>query len=128
MMKPQEHKRRFYFWDYLWWMGEKWKRARRTGRVDGEMMLSIYIFALLIFPMMTVTIRLFPGVSALLPCVVFSIVTFAVMSLVGRVYRRRGKAVMSHYAKRGFNEVLAVLLWFLAIAIICCMMYFLSQK
>ena len=38
-------------------------------RVDGEMMLSIYIFALLIFPMMTVTIRLFPGVSALLPCV-----------------------------------------------------------
>ena len=32
-------------------MGEKWKQARRTGRVDGEMMLSIYIFALLIFPM-----------------------------------------------------------------------------
>ena len=69
-------RQRFYLWDYLWWMGEKWKQARRTGRVDGEMMLSIYIFALLIFPMMTVTIRLFPGVSALLPCVVFSIVTF----------------------------------------------------
>ena len=41
--------------------------AGKTNRqVDGEMMLSIYIFALLIFPMMTVTIRLFPGVSALL--------------------------------------------------------------
>ena len=48
-------RQRFYLWDYLWWMGEKWKQARRTGRVDGEMMLSIYIFALLIFPMMTVT-------------------------------------------------------------------------
>ena len=58
-------RQRFYLWDYLWWMGEKLKQARRTGRVDGEMMLSIYIFALLIFPMMTVTIRLFPGVSAL---------------------------------------------------------------
>lgn len=128
MMKPQEHKRRFYLWDYLWWMGEKWKQARRTGRVDGEMMLSIYIFALLIFPMMIVTIRLLPDVLLWLSCVVFIVITFAVMSLVGRVYRRRGKAVMSHYAKRGFNEVLAVLLWFLAIAIICCMMYFLSQK
>jgi len=46
-------RQRFYLWDYLWWMGEKWKQARRTGRVDGEMMLSIYIFALLIFPMMS---------------------------------------------------------------------------
>lgn len=128
MMKRQENKQRFYLWDYLWWMGEKWKQARRTGRVDGEMMLSIYIFALLIFPMMIVTIRLLPDVLLWLSCVVFIVITFAVMSLVGRVYRRRGKAVMSHYAKRGFNEVLAVLLWFLAIAIICCMMYFLSQK
>lgn len=128
MMKPQEHKRRFYFWDYLWWMGEKWKRARGTSRIDGEMMLSIYIFALLIFPMMIVTIRLLPDVLLWLSCVVFIAITFAVMSLVGKIYRRRGKAVMSHYAKCGFNEVLAVLLWLLAIAIICCMMYFLSQK
>lgn len=128
MMKRQENKQRFYLWDYLWWMGEKLEQARRTGRVDGEMMLSIYIFALLIFPMMIVTIRLLPDVLLWLSCVVFIVITFAVMSLVGRVYRRRGKAVMSHYAKRGFNEVLAVLLWFLAIAIICCMMYFLSQK
>ena len=128
MMKPQEHKRRFYFWDYLWWMGEKWKRARGTSRIDGEMMLSIYIFGLLIFPMMIVTIRLLPDVLLWLSCIVFIAITFAVMSLVGRIYRRRGKAVMSHYAKRGFNEVLAVLLWLLAIAIICCMMYFLSQK
>ena len=128
MMKPQEHKRRFYFWDYLWWMGEKWKRARGTSRIDGEMMLSIYIFALLIFPMMIVTIRLLPDVLLWLSCVVFIVITFAVMSLVGRVYRRRGKAVMSHYAKRGFNEVLAVLLWFLAIAIICFMMYLLDKK
>ena len=128
MMKRQEPKRRFYCWDYLWWMGEKWKQARRTGRVDGEMMLSIYIFALLIFPIMIVTIRLLPDVLLWLSCIVFIAITFAVMSLVGRIYRRRGKAVMSHYAKRGFNEVLAVLLWFLAIAIICCMMYFLSQK
>ena len=127
-MKHQENKQRFYLWDYLWWMGEKLEQARRTGRVDGEMMLSIYIFALLIFPMMTVTIRLFPGVSALLPCVVFSIVTFAVMSLVSRIYKWRGKAVMSHYAKCRFNELLAVLLFFLAIAIICFMMYLLDKK
>lgn len=78
--------------------------------------------------MMIVTIRLLPGVPLWLSCVVFIAITFAVMSLVGKIYRRRGKAVMSHYVKRGFNEVLAVLLWFLAIAIICCMMYFLSQK
>ena len=45
--KRQENKQRFYLWDYLWWMGEKWKQARRTGRVDGEMMLSIYILSLI---------------------------------------------------------------------------------
>ena len=124
MMKPQEHKRRFYLWDYLWWMGEKWKQARRTGRVDGEMMLSIYIFALLIFPMMTVISRCV-GIVAM--CL-FSIVTFAVMSLVSRIYKWRGKAVMSHYAKCRFNELLAVLLFFLAVAIICFMMYLLDKK
>ena len=141
MMKRQENKQRFYLWDYLWWMGEKLEQARRTDRVAGETMLpkyiialliipmrSIYIFALVIFPGMTVTIRLFPGVSALLPCVVFSIVTFAVMSLVSRIYKWRGKAVMSHYAKCRFNELLAVLLFFLAIAIICFMMYLLDKK
>ena len=49
------------------------------------------------------------------------------MSLVSRIYKWRGKAVMSHYAKCRFNELLAVLLFFLAIAIICFMMY-LRQK
>ena len=63
-----------------------------------------------------------------LPCVVFSIVTFAVMSLVSRIYKWRGKAVMSHYAKCRFNELLAVLLFFLAMAIICFMMYLLDKK
>ena len=100
MMKPQEHKRRFYLWDYLWWMGEKWKQARRTGRVDGEMMLSIYIFALLIFPMMTVTIRLFPGVSALLPCVVFSIDSTALVWLnrLSDYFYLLGRTLTAHYA------------------------------
>ena len=58
----------------------------------------------------------------------FSIVTFAVMSLVSRIYKWRGKAVMSHYAKCRFNELLAVLLFFLAMAIICFMMYLLDKK
>lgn len=58
----------------------------------------------------------------------FSIVTFAVMSLVSRIYKWRGKAVMSHYAKCRFNELLAVLLFFLAIAIMCFMMYLLDKK
>ena len=35
-------RQRFYLWDYLWWMGEKLEQARRTGRVDGEMMLWHY--------------------------------------------------------------------------------------
>ena len=50
------------------------------------------------------------------------------MSLVSRIYKWRGKAVMSHYAKCRFNELLAVLLFFLAIAIICFMMYLLDKR
>lgn len=72
---------------------------------------------------MIVTIRLFPGVPSLLLCVVFIVITFAVMSLVSKIYKRRGKAVMFHYAKYGFNAGLAVLLFFLAIVIINFIMY-----
>ena len=50
------------------------------------------------------------------------------LSLVSRIYKWRGKAVMSHYAKCRFNELLAVLLFFLAMAIICFMMYLLDKK
>ena len=50
------------------------------------------------------------------------------MSLVSRIYKWRGKAVMSHYAKCRFNELLAVLLFFLAMAIICFMMYLLDKS
>ncbi len=41
--------------------------------------------------------------------------------------RRTGR-VDAHYAKCRFNELLAVLLFFLAIAIICFMMYLLDKK
>ncbi|MCS2591216.1 hypothetical protein NXX56_07900 [Bacteroides thetaiotaomicron] len=121
-------RQRFYLWDYLWWMGEKWKQARRTGqgrwRNDA---LDLYLRSFDI-PYDDCYYPAFFQVCRHCCHVSFSIVTFAVMSLVSRIYKWRGKAVMSHYAKCRFNELLAVLLFFLAMAIICFMMYLLDKK
>lgn len=122
-MKRQKNRQRFYLWDYLWWHGERWQQVRQSSKIDGELMLSLYIFALIIFPMMIVTVRLFPAASSPLMLAVCLPVMLAAMSLAGRIYRQRGKAVMRHYAWHGYHEVISVLLFFLSITIIIFQMW-----
>ena len=40
-MKRQEHKQRFYLWDYIWWYGERWGQVRRTSRMDGSLFVVL---------------------------------------------------------------------------------------
>lgn len=42
-MKRQEHKQRFYLWDYLWWQRERLQQSRPHGRVNGSFLLYGYI-------------------------------------------------------------------------------------
>lgn len=123
-MKQQEHKQRFYLWDYLWWYGERWGQVRRTSRMDGSFLLYCYIVSLNILPLMVLTFWLFSDIAMILPFV-WIVIALAGQSWVQRIYlyRRRGKAVLKHYAKRSFHEAIAVLLVPLSTAIMFFLMY-----
>lgn len=121
-MKRQEHKQRFYLWDYLWWQGEQWKRLRPKSRTDGSTVVFLFIMALIIVPLIFLFYRLFPG-AAIIQVIVWCLVILAGHSWINRIYRRRGKAVLKHYAKRSFHEAFAVLLFLISTAIMFFLMY-----
>lgn len=121
-MKRQEHKQRFYLWDYLWWHGEQWRQVRRTSRVDGSFLLYGYIVSLIVLPLIFLSFRLLSDIAMILPFV-WIVITLAGHSWVQRIYRRRGKAVLKHYSKRSFHEAIAVLLVLLSTAIMFFLMY-----
>lgn len=121
-MKRQEHKQRFYLWDYLWWYGERWKQVRRSSRMDGSFLLYCNIMSLIILPLMFLSFRIFSDI-AVIHLFVWIAIALAGHSWVQRIYRRRGKSVLQHYAKRSFHESIAVLLFILSTAIMCFQMW-----
>lgn len=116
-MKRQETNYRFYFWDYLWWQGEQWKRLRPKSRADGSTVVFLFIMALIIVPLMFLFYRLFPG-AAIIQVIAWCLVILAGHSWVNRIYRRRGKAVLKHYAKRSFRPIVGITLYIIPLAII----------
>lgn len=119
-------RQRFYIWDYLWWMGERWQQERRTSRMNGSMLQYCYIMVLIILPLMFLSFRIISD-TAEVQFFVWIVITLAGHSWVGRIYRRRGKAVLKHYAKRSFHEVLAVQLFILPTAFMIFQMWLLEQ-
>lgn len=115
--KRKTNNQRFYLWDYLWWHGEQWQRSRPVSRVDGSTVLFGYILALLLVPLMFLFYRLFHA-SAIIQIVVWCPVVLAGHSWVERIYSRRRKAVLKHYAKRNFNPISGIILFLLPIAMI----------
>lgn len=112
MMKRQEHKRRFYLWDYLWWQGEMIKKRydRPLRWTDGSFGLMFYIVALIILPLMFLCRRTFPETNGLTEYIVSCIIAVAAHEWLERIYRTRGKSVLKHHAKRKFNPVWAYFL------------------
>lgn len=121
-MKRQEHKQRFYLWDYLWWYGEQWQRSRPVSRVDGSTVLFGYILALIIVPLIFLFNRLFPG-TAIIQVIAWCLVILAGHSWLNSIYRRRGKAVLKHYVKRNFHPISGITLFLLPIAMIMAWMW-----
>ncbi len=121
-MKRQEHKQRFYLWDYLWWTGEQWQRSRPVSRVDGSTVLFGCILALIIVPLIFLCNRLFHA-SAIIQIIIWCPVVLAGHIFLERIYRRRGKAVLKHYSKRSFHPIAGIILFLLPIAIMFFLMY-----
>jgi len=120
-------KRRFNIFDYLWWQGEMLgRRYKRPGRhADGHYMLGLYILALLIVPLIFLCVKLLNTHPLILTAVSVAIVFAGDIRLV-RIYRKRGRAVMNHYANRNFYPIAGCLLFLLPLAIICLLMYCLA--
>lgn len=113
MIKQQEHKQRFYLWDYLWWQGEMIKkRYDRPGMwIDGSFGLMFYITALITVPLIFLYDRIFPDATGFLQlCLPFCIITVVAMVWISLIYSTRGKVVMKHYSKRKFDPLRAYFL------------------
>lgn len=93
---------------------------RPGQRINGSMIVFLFIMALIIIPLMFVSVHLLPNTTIWL--IVWLIVTLAGSSWTDRIYRRRGKTVMKHYSKHSFYPITGYLFFLLPIAIIMAMM------
>lgn len=125
-MKPQQRKQRFYLWDYLWWQGEmiRLHLLRPQTRMDGCMVLFGYIMALIIVPLLILSLRLFSADTEIAQLIIYCIVVVVGFWWVEWIYHRRGKAVMKHYSKHSFYPIIGILLFLIPFALIFIMAYY----
>lgn len=113
-MKKQEYKeqeRHYYFFDYLFWLGEiTWEHYHKVSfkQPRGSDMLWACITFFIFMPVLTIGGHFlddlaFEVFGAVL-LIVFSVSVFMTDRLFGKIYPpSRWKAVMQHYAGRKFS-------------------------
>ena len=121
--KEQERQRRYYFFDYLFWLGEiTWENYHKVNSKQprGNDMLLACIMFFVLMPILTIGGHflydlgrfIFELMSAV-PLIVFAIVAIARDRLLGEIYPpSRRKAVMRHYAGRKFSPARRNLFFF----------------
>ena len=105
--KEQEQKRprRYYFFDYLFWLGEMAQQHYKgePRRPDGDSMLMLCIMVVVLGPIITIVLCFDPPVRDFL-AIAMIVGCSVVVYLPGRIYPpSRRKAVMRHYAGRKFS-------------------------
>ena len=121
--KEQERQRHYYFFDYLFWLGEiTWENYHKVNSKQprGNDMLLACIMFFVLMPILTIGGHflydhdrlIFELFSAVL-LIVFAIVAIARDRLLGEIYPpTRRKAVMRHYAGRKFSPARRNLFFF----------------
>ena len=121
--KEQERQRHYYFFDYLFWLGEIiWENYHKVNSKQprGNDMLLACIMFFVLMPILTIGGHflydhdrlIFELFSAVL-LIVFAIVAIARDRLLGEIYPpSRRKAVMRHYAGRKFSPARRNLFFF----------------
>ncbi|RGD31730.1 hypothetical protein DW230_23135 [Bacteroides sp. AM18-9] len=121
--KEQERQRHYYFFDYLFWLGEiTWENYHKVNSKQprGNDMLLVCIMFFILMPVLTIGGHflydhdrlIFELFSAVL-LIVFAIVAIARDRLLGEIYPpSRRKAVMRHYAGRKFSPARRNLFFF----------------
>ena len=105
--KEQEQKqpRRYYFFDYLFWLGEMAQQHYKgePHRPDGDSMLMLCIMVVVLGPMLAIVFCFDPPVRDFL-AIAMIVCSAVIVYLPGRIYPpSRRKAVMRHYAGRKFS-------------------------
>lgn len=107
--KEQERQRRYYFFDYLFWLGEmaQWHYKGEPRRPDGESMLMLCIMIFIYEPIFCTTAHFLFGSTAFGWFTVAMIVGIVVVHHCvsrGWIYPfSRREAVMQHYEGRRFS-------------------------
>ena len=135
--KEQERQRHYYFFDYLFWLGEiTWENYHKVNSKQprGNDMLLACIMFFVLMPILTIGGHflydhdrlIFELFSAVL-LIVFAIVAIARDRLLGEIYPpSRRKAVMRHYAGRKFSPARRNLFFFLLFVLLIPAMVLLS--
>lgn len=100
---------------------------RPQTRMDGCMVLFGYIMALIIVPLMLLSLRLFSAETIVAQVIVWCIVGLAGFCWIEWIYHSRGKAVMKHYSKRSFYPIIGILFFLIPFAIIFTMAYYFNM-
>ncbi|MCE9475913.1 hypothetical protein [Bacteroides acidifaciens] len=114
-MKKHEDIQRFYFFDYLFWIGKNFQYI--VGRMDGDCVLLLYLMSVIFLPLESLGFCLFPKNNQ---TVLFGGIVglFVCISIMRIIYRKRKKAVMKHYSSRCFNPLVGWIIALLPFAII----------
>lgn len=108
-----------YFFDYLWWLGEKAQEYYQGAprRPDGESIVMVYILFFIMIPLMFLLLYL--GVFPLL-----CIILFVSFWLIGEYWlqrkiwpQHRQRAIMEHYAGRKFSPLRAYAALYFPVAV-----------
>lgn len=135
--KEKERQRHYYFFDYLFWLGEiTWESYHKVNfkQPRGNDMLLACIMFFVLMPILTIGghflydyDRLIFELFSVVLLIVFAIVTFAQDWLLGKIYPpSRRKAVMRYYAGRKFSPARRNLFFFLLFVLLIPAMALLS--
>ncbi len=106
--KPKSRKRRrFHFFDYLWWTGEK--LSPLATHVDGGFVIWMFTVMPFILPIAALATQF--GLSVTLLLILISAVSFVPMFIISGLYpKQRRTAVMRYYSKQTFERFPATML------------------
>lgn len=123
-MKKHEDIRRFYFFDYLYWVGEMLKQryGRKIRRIDGNFVLGFYLTALILLPLILGFVYLFPD-NTVAVIIVSCVIILAATTAIEILYSKRKKAVMKHYSRHSFNPLIGWIIALLPLAIVCAILF-----
>ncbi|MDE6577647.1 MAG: hypothetical protein K2J82_11335 [Muribaculaceae bacterium] len=124
-------KHRVYFFDYLWWLGEKEHEKYPHGKMDGPMMFMFYYYILILVPLLLL-LKDFLSDRFIFPIFGLLVLLFLLWMfwLHKFIYtKERRKAVMEHFSSKRYNPFLTYFFFLLPflIAVFVMVLYFVSR-